>query len=178
MLYGPNAGAFPDISGWRDGRKYNSPRGDQHPDAAEWDDPAKHEALVADLLANYDGWGIALNPDNLWHYLRWVPIDTRVCAWVKPDAFPTGRIVRSWEPVLIHVPKERRTRGEIQLRDSKVLPWTTAKGSKERFVGAKPKPWTRWVLDMLGYQPDEDTIDDLFGGSGAVTAEINQGVLL
>jgi hypothetical protein len=34
------------------------------------------------------------------------------------------------------------------------------------------------VLDLLGYDPDTDTVDDLFGGSGAVTAEINQGVLL
>jgi len=44
--------------------------------------------------------------------------------------------------------------------------------------GAKPRAWTRWVLDMLGYDPDVDTVDDLFGGSGAVTAEINQGTLL
>jgi hypothetical protein len=31
---------------------------------------------------------------------------------------------------------------------------------------------------MLGYDPDTDTVDDLFGGSGAVAAEIAQGVLL
>jgi hypothetical protein len=46
------------------------------------------------------------------------------------------------------------------------------------FAGAKPRAWTRWVLDMLGYDPDEDTVDDLFHGSGAVAAEIAQGVLL
>ena len=33
------------------------------------------------------------------------------------------------------------------------------------------------MLDMLGYDQDEDTVTDLFGGSGAVQAEINQGVL-
>jgi hypothetical protein len=31
---------------------------------------------------------------------------------------------------------------------------------------------------MLGYDAATDTVDDMFGGSGAVTAEINQGVLL
>ena len=36
------------------------------------------------------------------------------------------------------------------------------------FVGAKPDAWTRWVLDMLGYQPGDDEVDDLFPGSGAV----------
>jgi hypothetical protein len=30
----------------------------------------------------------------------------------------------------------------------------------------------------MGYDPETDTVDDLFGGSGAVQAEINQGVLL
>lgn len=45
------------------------------------------------------------------------------------------------------------------------------------FVGAKPAPWTRWVLDMLGYQSG-DTVADLFAGSGAVAAEVAQGVLL
>jgi hypothetical protein len=31
---------------------------------------------------------------------------------------------------------------------------------------------------MLGYNPEEDTVDDLFHGSGAVAAEIAQGVLI
>ena len=35
----------------------------------------------------------------------------------------------------------------------------------------KPPRFTRWVLELLGAIPD-DTIDDLFGGSGRVTAEL------
>jgi hypothetical protein len=31
---------------------------------------------------------------------------------------------------------------------------------------------------MLGYDPETDTVDDLFHGSGAVAREIAQGVLL
>lgn len=45
------------------------------------------------------------------------------------------------------------------------------------FVGAKPARWTRWVLDALGYDPAEDTVADLFPGSGAVTNEARQLVL-
>jgi hypothetical protein len=45
-------------------------------------------------------------------------------------------------------------------------------------MGAKPQAWTRWVLDMLGYNPETDTVDDLFPGSGAIQKELNQGVLL
>ena len=33
-------------------------------------------------------------------------------------------------------------------------------------------------LEVLRYNPETDTVDDLFGGSGAVTAEINQQVIL
>lgn len=29
-------------------------------------------------------------------------------------------------------------------------------------VGAKPEQWTHWVLDLLGYHPGEDQVDDLF----------------
>lgn len=37
--------------------------------------------------------------------------------------------------------------------------------------------WTTWVLDLLGYTPGEDTVDDLFPGSGAVAHAI-EGRLL
>ena len=48
----------------------------------------------------------------------------------------------------------------------------------QTFVGAKPRPWTRWVLDMLGYDQDADSVDDLFPGSGSVAWEIAQAVIL
>ena len=50
--------------------------------------------------------------------------------------------------------------------------------NRRGFVGAKPPRWTRWVLDLLGYDAETDTVDDLFPGSGAVAAEISQGVLI
>lgn len=45
-------------------------------------------------------------------------------------------------------------------------------------VGAKPPAWTRWVLGLLGADPFTDEIVDLFPGSGSVSAELNQGMLL
>jgi len=45
------------------------------------------------------------------------------------------------------------------------------------FVGAKPPAWTRWVLDLLGYEADSDSVDDLFPGSGSVGRELAQGVM-
>jgi hypothetical protein len=39
----------------------------------------------------------------------------------------------------------------------------------EVFLGRKPREFCRWVFDLLGAQRG-DTLDDLFPGSGAVTA--------
>ena len=41
------------------------------------------------------------------------------------------------------------------------------------FAGSKPAAWTLWVLDALGYDPHADTVDDLFPGSGAVSAVLD-----
>lgn len=168
-LYGPDAKTFPH-GGLRAGAGRRQP-GDGHPDAAEWDNPDKHRQLC-EQLDRYDGYAIAMNPDNLWHYLQWLPERTRVAAWVKPNPFPAGHVVRSWEPVLVKIPHRTRERS-MQARDALVAP-----SGNPGLIGAKPGAWTRWVLDMLGYDPETDTVDDLFGGSGAVTAEINQGTLL
>lgn len=180
MLYGPNAVTFhatttrPTTITPRCAR----PAGDSNPDAILWDDPETHRALVAQLVDEYEGWVVAMNPENLRHYLAWVDETVRVAAWVKPDAYPAGHVVRSWEPVLVKVPDRTRPR-EAQARDSLVArKQYRGAGGHKAFVGAKPPAWTRWVLDMLGYNPDEDTVDDLFGGSGAVSAEIAQGVLI
>lgn len=144
-----------------------------HPDADVWDKPERHRALVEQLIRDYDGWAIAMNASSLRDYLRWVPDDTRICSWHKPRSVPTGsRITPSWEPVLVFVPRARRARQTGHMvTDTHVAP------DPHDFVGAKPSSWTRWVLDVLGFL-DGDEVTDLFGGSGAVTAEINQQVIL
>lgn len=147
---------------------------DGHPDARLWDDPATHVALV-DRLTRYDGWAIAMSRDSLPVYLAAAP-HARVCVWHNPAAWPPGgnSIHATWEPVLVNVPAARRTPRPNRPKDVLIATPPRHLG----FVGAKPKAWTRWVLDMLGYDPATDTVDDMFPGSGAVTAEIQQGTLL
>jgi hypothetical protein len=120
------------------------------------------------LIDEYDGWAIATTPDGLGAYHP-LPVSAHVAAWVRPNAMPGGqRIMSRWEPVIVFVPEARR--GREQLRVADVL---TAAAPRRGFAGAKPAEWTRWVLDMLGYAPGEDTVTDLFPGSGAVAAAID-----
>jgi hypothetical protein len=154
----------------------NVKKADYHPEAANWDDPESHRQMVERLQSDYDGFAIAMKVSSLWHYLQWVQPGpgVHVCAWTKPNAMPTNaHPFRAWEPVLIKVPEGRRAGG----RELVTLDWITS-GVQATFAGAKPPRWTRWVLDMLGYDPETDTVDDLFHGSGAVSAEVAQGVLL
>lgn len=148
-----------------DGAKSEGDRaGDNHPDAADWDDPARHRTLVTQLLDEYDGWALATTPDGLAVYHP-LPIPCRVMAWVKPNSIPGGhRIKSTWEAVILYPPRTRRIRRGGQVPDTLV-----ASPPLSGFVGAKPDAWTRWVLDALGHNPETDTVADLFPGSGAVS---------
>jgi hypothetical protein len=149
---------------------------DFHPDAGEWDDPARHRQLLLDLVRDFDGWAIATTPDGLSCYHP-LPVPARIMAWVRPGAPPTShRITSGWEAVILYPPRARRgiPAGAGQIPD--VLTAPAPRGA--RFAGAKPECWTRWVLDALGYDPDQDELVDLFPGSGMVSAAASQGVLL
>jgi hypothetical protein len=146
-------------------------RPDVHPDAAEWDRPERHAELVRQLRADFGAWAIAATPASLPVYLAAAP-DVRVLVWHRRNAPPSGARVRAcWEPVLVSTP--RRGRGSGVLVDD-VL---DVAGIRAGFVGAKPARWTRWVLDVLGYDAETDEVVDLFAGSGSVSAELLQGVL-
>lgn len=148
---------------------------DFHPDAAEWDDPARHRRLLDELVDEFDGWAIATSADGLRCYWP-LPISSRVMVWVRPNALPTSRRIASMhELVIVLPPRARRARvaGAHQVPD--VL---TAPAPSIGFPGAKPPAWTRWVLDALGYDPDVDELVDVFPGSGSVAAAAAQGVLL
>lgn len=141
---------------------------DIHPNAAEWDDPARHRRLLADLMATYDGWAVATSPDGLAAYGE-LPIGVRLMAWIKPNAQPGAHRLRStWEPVILYPPIGRRSnRGGVGS-----IPDTLSSSVRGGFRGAKPPEWTAWVLRALSYDPSTDTVDDLFPGSGAVTLAI------
>jgi hypothetical protein len=151
---------------------------DYHPDAHLWDDINKHQQMVEMLIDTYDGWAIAMAHDNLRDYIPLIPknIPIRIGIWTKPQTMPGGaRVVNAYEPVILRIPEGRKssTGKTIFPRDS-----VTISRINNGFPGAKPPAWTRWVLDMLGYDQETDTVDDLFEGSGAVAKELAQGVLL
>jgi hypothetical protein len=138
---------------------------DFHPDAAEWNDPGRHRQLLADLVAEFDGWAIATTPDAVAAVYPPLPVGTRIMVWHKPNAMPSGaRIASTWEAVLVFPPADRRS-----IRGARMVPDVLrCAPPASGFAGAKPAAWVRWVLDALGYDQDEDTVTDLFPGSGAV----------
>lgn len=146
---------------------------DFHPAAADWDDLGRHRQLLEQLVEEYDGWAIATSPDGLGAYHP-LPVSARVLSWVKTRAIPGGhRLHSQWEPVIVMPPEGRRSRWAGD-RVADVLVTPTPQG----FAGAKPVEWTHWVLDALGYDPTEDTVVDLFPGSGAITqalADLRKG---
>lgn len=151
---------------------------DMHPDAEVWDDPQRHQELVNQLIDEYDGWAIAMAHDNLRAYLPMIKstIPFRIGIWTKQPLPGAARILNCYEPVIIRVPEGRRSSvgfTGLNPRDS-----VTIARDSGGFTGSKPRAWTRWVLDMMGYDSELDTVDDLFHGSGAVSKELAQGVLL
>lgn len=141
---------------------------DFHPDAADWDNPIRHRALLEHLMKEFDGWAIATSPDGLSAYYP-LPPAARVMAWIKPNAQPGAHRLRSmWEPVIIYPPDGRRSnRGGVGAM-SDVL---TSPAPRVGFIGAKPESWTLWVLSAMGYR-EGDEVTDLFRGSGMVTTAI------
>lgn len=151
-----------------EGRGHAAGRGrpDSHEAAGLWDDPETHRALVARLMADYDGWAIAAAADSLSVYLPVCPPDVRVLIWHKGNAIPSGsRVATQWEPVLAKIPICRSGR-TVGTAVSDVL--SAGVNYRQRFVGAKPSAWTHWVLEVLGYQAADDELHDLFAGSGSV----------
>ena len=158
------------------GRAYGRGKGksDTHPEAHIWDDPQTHKNMAKELLQNYDGFAIAMSVHNLSTYLDVIETESengiRVCVWHKPNAIPSGsRIMNYWEPVLIKVPNDRKGRGKGPTTKDIV----TINSPRVGFSGSKPREWTEWVLDLLGYR-EGDIVDDLFHGSGAVTNALQQ----
>lgn len=143
----------------------DSPPADFHPDAGRWDDLTEHRRLIEYLTDEFDGWALATTADGLGAYHP-LPVSARIMAWVRPNGMPGGgNVISRWEPVIVFTPEARRTREQLRVADVLI-----AAAPRRGFVGAKPSEWTRWVLAALGYAPGEDTVDDLFPGSGAVTA--------
>lgn len=136
-----------------------------HPDYAGEVD---HHQLLTTLTETYsDGWALSCTSTTLKQILEMkeCPADVRVMAWVKPFASfkPGVGVAYAWEPVVVRGGRKRE-RGELTVRD-----WVSANITLHKgLVGVKPDTFCYWLFDVLGIEA-EDTLDDLFPGSGAVT---------
>ena len=125
-----------------------------------------HGALLRRLCSDYDGWALSCSTPSLRYLLPLCPEETRVMAWVKPFAVfkPNVNPGYTWEPLLVYGARTKRSRSEATVRD-----WVSAGITlKTGLVGAKPRAFCNWLFDALGLLPD-DTIDDLYPGTGIVT---------
>jgi hypothetical protein len=145
----------------------NGRKPDHHLDAKLWDDPAAHVALIEQLAGEFDGWAVAGHASSSRVLLDAAPPGAQLAIWSRPNAVPGGaRVINTWEPVLLYVPAGRRDRSTgMRTRDLLHAPVR-----RQGFLGSKPPEWTRWVLDMLGYDSRTDEVVDVFAGSGAVAA--------
>jgi hypothetical protein len=137
-----------------------------HPDAADYDDPETHRALVLRLVGGgFDGWALSLHSPSLRVILPMCPDDCRVMAWVKPFASfkPNVNPAYCWEPVIVWGGR-KRTREQPTVRDYVSASITLRKG----LAGAKPRAFAFWLFEVLGMEPDDELVD-LFPGTGAIT---------
>jgi len=135
-----------------------------------------HYDLLWKLRDNYDGWALCCSSPSLWQLEGIVkklfePNTVRTAAWIKPFCSwkPSHRVQYTWEPVLFIPVRPRGSKSVPSVRDYVIANITTRKGTH----GAKPEPFCDWVLELIGYQPG-DTVDDLFPGSGAITAAVER----
>lgn len=128
-----------------------------HPDYAGEVD---HEALIARLCDEYDGWALSTNAESLHWLLPLCPSEHRVLAWVKHT------VTVGWEPVIVVSarPPDRQLRDWIQVEPD-AYQWREKPDSY--VIGQKPGAFCQWVFAWLGAEPGDD-FADLFPGSGNV----------
>lgn len=127
-----------------------------------------HAALIARLEADYDGWALSTGTPQLPAILALCPPTVRIGAWVKPfSAGKPGVILNyAWEPIIFKPVRKPR-----QL----MVDWVSASaaiGTHREGVsavkGQKPQAFCFWLYSALGLRR-QDTLVDLYPGSGAVT---------
>lgn len=135
-----------------------------HPDAAIYDDPATHRALIDRLVAEFpDGWALSCGSRDLRMFLPWCPEDVRVGAWTKTWTALVIPVKYAWEPVIFRGGRAGKF-GQVRTRD-----WLVSPPAMGGFPGAKPEEFAFWVFDLFGAEHGDELVD-LFPGSGAVSA--------
>lgn len=138
-----------------------------HPDFAGEVD---HATLIERLQSEFDGWVLhtsatsdaiaLLAPLVLGTGARWM-------AWTKPfAAFKKNvSVAYAWEPVIVKAARKPVVSKRLINRDWIAESITLRRG----LTGAKPEAVCHWAFEMVGARP-EDTLHDLFPGTGAVAA--------
>ncbi len=136
-----------------------------HPDFAGEVD---HEALIAQLEAEFDGWLLhtAATPDAIALLAPLVKkAGARWMAWTKGfAAFKRNvSVAYAWEPVIVKAARKPVVSKRLVMRDWVECSITLKRG----LTGAKPEAVCHWGFEMLGARPEDELID-LFPGTGAV----------
>jgi len=137
-----------------------------HPEALIWNDPETHRDLINRLVDEYeDGWALSATSQSLRTILPMCPQTVRVMAWVKPFAAFKKNVnpAFAWEPIIVNGGRPR-TDKMTYMRDWVAESITLKKG----LTGAKPENVCFWLFDVMNMVPD-DTLDDLFPGTGIVS---------
>lgn len=165
-----------------------------HPD---YGGEVDHAALVETLLS-FDAWALSTSAAALPAVLALCPSGVRVAAWFRGERphNATPYPVNSWEPVIyggdirrgapVHrdasrspesatrrhlvdaTPNDRDpSRVDARRIDALIYPARARRTDPARVIGSKPAVFCRWIFDLLGATP-EDTLTDLFPGSGGV----------
>lgn len=129
---------------------------EDHPDYAGEVD---HVALI-ERLREFDGWALSTNAESLHWILPLCPPEHRILAWVK------NTVTVAWEPVII-VSARRPDGGLRDWIHSEADSYQWRPKPDSYVIGQKPERFCVWLFEWLGASPD-DTLDDLFPGSGQV----------
>lgn len=141
------------------------------PNAAE----VNHEILIGSLELSYpDGWALSTSVSGVSACLPFITVPWHVGAWCKtnPQPYAGQRWLRSWEPVIFG---SVDTAGKPTVRDWFSSSTPRRKGQSglngSSLLGSKPPQFCNWLLLMFGFR-EGDTIDDLFPGSGVLSAQV------
>lgn len=132
-----------------------------------YDNPHAHRELIERLCREFtDGWALSCHTPSLKTLLSFCPDDVRISAWVKPFCAFKANVnpAYAWEPVIWRGGRKKRSRKEDTVRDYHSEPITLRRG----LPGAKPPGFSLWIVQLLGAKIGEDTIVDLFPGTGAM----------
>lgn len=140
-------------------------------DHADYGGEVDHALLIERLQSEFGGWVLhaAATPRSMAVLAPLVEkTGARWCTWVKGFAafkrnVPVGY---AWEPVIIKAARKP----VVSKRMTPMRDWINESITLKRgLTGAKPEKVCHWAFELLGACPGDD-LQDLFPGTGAVTA--------